>query len=238
MGKIYKQVKNLILAVLVIPAAALGQTNNFEFIQHDTGYTGSEDIVFMYGDIFNISSSAQTLTVNKVEHSAPIGWNASICVDDQCFAPFQNAVTFTLGAGDTTEFSLDAFPYGTTGSGSWTITVVDSSTMEADSAQITIDVHPVAIDDNFSAPQAFKLSNIYPNPTNAWINFDLELDNSGDYRIVLYSMDGRELMTRSYSLRSGTNLIQWGMGSLPSGNYIISATGAGLPVSRQVSVIK
>ncbi|MCF6239553.1 MAG: T9SS type A sorting domain-containing protein, partial [Candidatus Marinimicrobia bacterium] len=127
---------------------------------------------------------------------------------------------------------------GELGMGSWTMYAVDSLTMEIDSVQITLEVVAVGIDRVVNLPKAFELGNIYPNPTNAWINFDLDVEKSGQYSIVLYALDGREITSRSYDLRSGKNLLQWGMGALASGNYIISATNEGRTVSRQVSVIK
>jgi len=122
--------------------------------------------------------------------------------------------------------------------GSWTYYAVDSSTMEVDSAHFSLEVTTVSIDKIFERPTSFELSNLYPNPTNATINFYLNLTLTGNYSVTLYTLDGREVMTRSYELTSGRNQLQWGLQGLPSGNYIIRAKGAGESISRQVSVIK
>ncbi len=226
------------MLIILVPALVLGQTNNFEFIQYDTEYTGSDDAIYLYGDIYNISSSNQDLTVTKVTHEMPATWTAAFCVKDVCYPPFLEMITFSLDAGDTTEFSLDIFPNGELGVGSWTIFLVDSTTMEVDSTELTVELVLVSIDGGYTQPRSFDLSNIYPNPTNAWINFDMELTLAGSYTMTLYSLDGRELATRTYDLRSGKNRMQWGMGNLPSGQYILEARGNGQHISRQVSVVK
>ena len=66
----------------------------------------------------------------------------------------------------------------------------------------------------------------------------MELRVAGQYTMTLYSLDGRELATRVYDLKSGSNSLQWGMGNLPSGQYILNASGNGQYTSRQVSVVK
>ncbi len=237
MAKIYKQAKIVIISAVLAPAL-FAQINNFEFVQYDTTYTGSDDVVYMYGDIVSLTNHNQLITVNKVEHQAPDGWNASICVNGGCYPSVYDAVSFDVSPLDTVEFSLDAFPYGVVGAGSWTIFVVDSSTMEIDSVQINMEVVTVSTDNPYEKPATFELSHIYPNPSNAWVNFDLILENSGDFSVVLYALDGREILSRDYSFQAGKNQLRWGLEDLPSGNYIVSATGSGQTVSRQLSVLK
>jgi hypothetical protein len=216
----------------------MAQTNNFEFIQYDTAYVGSEDFVIQHGDVFNLSDTDLFLTVTRVEHQKPATWSSSFCFNGHCLPPFFNVDTSVVFAGDTAVFSLDTFPNEEVGVGSWTIFVADSATMEVDSVHITLEYVTVSIADDPIAPRTFNLSNIYPNPTNAWINFDFSVERSGAYSIVLYTLDGRAVATRDYALRAGNNHLQWGLGALPSGSYIISATSQGQKVSRQLVVIK
>lgn len=237
MGKPHKQFKILVL-VLTLAPGIFGQINNFEFVQYDTTYVGNEDFVVLHGDIFSLSNVEQSITVTRIEHQRPATWVTSFCVGPACLPWFVDAHTFALAAGDTALFTLDTYPYGETGTGSWTIFTVDSSTMEVDSVHITMEVVTVSIDGSFASPQSFELSHVYPNPTNAAVNFDLNLNNTGDYSILLHSLDGRVVMSRNYKLRSGKNHLQWTLQGLPSGSYIISATGSGETISRQVSIIK
>ncbi|MBT7785646.1 MAG: T9SS type A sorting domain-containing protein [Candidatus Marinimicrobia bacterium] len=237
MGKTHKLFKIFILALFVVPAV-FGQINNFEFVQHDSAYVGNEDFVVLHGEIISLSTSSQTISVTRVTHQKPATWNTSFCVGPACLPPFLDEYTFDLAASDTADFTLDTFPYSEEGIGIWTMFAVDSSTMEVDSVNIRLEFVAVSIDGSFGGPNSFELSPIYPNPTNASVNFDLNLKSTGNYSIILYALDGREILTRNYQLNSGKNHLQWNMKGLPSGNYIISATGAGETVSRQVVVIK
>ena len=113
--------------------------NAFNFIQYDSTYSGNEEIVVLYGDIFSLSDSAQSISVTRVEHQKPTGWISSFCVGPACLPPFLDRFTFTLEAGDTALFSLDTHPNGEVGTGSWTIFAVDSTTMEVDSVNISME---------------------------------------------------------------------------------------------------
>ncbi len=235
--KILKLFKILIMVLGIVPAV-FGQINNFEFVQHDTAYIGSEDFVILHGEIISLVTSSQSITVTRVTHEIDSLWINSFCVGPACLPPFLDNFTFDLAALDTAEFTLDTYPNGERGIGRWTMFAVDSSTMEIDSVNFSLDFFVVSIDGSFERPHSFELSHIYPNPTNASVNFNLNLKKSGDYSIILYSLEGREIMTRTYQLNSGKNHLQWNMQGLSSGNYIISASGAGETISRQVSVIK
>ncbi len=237
MGKRHKLFKLLVLALIAVPAA-FGQINNFEFVQYDTAYSGSEDYVVLHGEVISRATSSQPITVIRVTHGKDSSWTTSFCVGPACLPPHLDTYTFDLAGSDTAEFTLDTYPNGVSGVGLWTIFAVDSTTMEVDSVNIRMEFVTVGINDDFTRPNAFEFSSMYPNPTNASVSFDLNLEKSGDYSINLYALDGREIMSRSYQLKSGRNHLQWGLQGLPSGNYIISASGAGQTLSRQVVVIK
>jgi len=233
-----KHSKSSIFLLLVLPVWLMAQTNNFEFVQYDTNYVGSEDFIVLHGNIFSLAAVDQELTVTRVTHSMPDGWSNSFCVGPACLPPFLDEYAFTLATGDTAFFSMDTFPFGVEGVGSWTMFAVDSSTMEVDSVHITLAFVVVSVDDEISTPSGFNLSYIYPNPSNAQINFYLNTEDPGVFTISLYGLDGRMITSRDHTLRAGKNHLQWNLGTLPSGNYIIRATGAGYSVSRQVSIIK
>ena len=230
--------KIIVLTLLTGLSFVMAQTNNFEFIQYDTAYVGSDDFIIQHGDVFNLSDTDLFLTVTRVEHQKPATWSSSFCFNGHCLPPFLNVDTSVVFAGDTAAFSLDSYPNGEAGVGAWTIFVADSVTMEVDSAHITLEYVTVSIDEDPLAPQNFELSNVYPNPTNAWISFDFSVTRPGTHSITLYALDGRMVAARDYSLRAGNNHLQWGLGALPSGSYIISASSAGQHISRQVVVIK
>lgn len=223
---------------LLIPLALFGQVNNFDFHQQDSLYVGTDDFVVQHGEIINLIDEAQELVVTRVTHQIPATWTCSFCVGSACLPPFLDQHTFTLEANDTSDFSLDTYPNGELGTGMWTIFAENSSTGEIDSVHITLTYGVVSVKDDRMSPGQFKLSPAYPNPTNAYINFDLDVIERGAYTLTLFSLDGREILTRSYDLRSGHNKIQWQLDELNSGSFLLVAEGFGQRHTQKVSVIK
>lgn len=231
--------KLLKLLLLVATATSLlGQTNNFDFTQQDTNYFGSDDFVVLHGEIISLSEAPQNITVTRVTHEIPATWSTSFCVGPACLPPFLDTYTFELAGLDTAQFTLDTFPYGEEGTGSWTIYAADSSTMEVDSVHIQMEFVTVGIDFITERPSDFELARIFPNPTNAAINLHLGVVHSGDYSVTLYDITGKAVTSRQYYLRSGANQLQWSLQGVPSGNYFVSIAGAQQTITRQVSIIK
>ena len=235
--KQHQLIKTLLWSTL-LPVVLICQTNNFSFVQHDTAYVGSEDLIVQYGDIISLSSENQDLIVRRVTHQMDSTWTNSFCVGSACLPPFLSEYSFTLEAGDTSEFSLDTFPNGTPGFGSWTIFAENATTAEIDSVHISLEYMTVGVDRAHQAPGSFKLASIYPNPTNASINIELLADVTGRYTLTLLSLDGRQLLERNYTLQKGANLLQWNLDGLSSGNYLVVAQGSGQAFTQKVSVIK
>ncbi len=237
MRKNHRLFKIVVLA-FSIASMALGQSNNFEFMQHDSAYVGNDELIILDAEIYSNISSSQSITVTRVTHEMPATWTSSFCVGPACLPPFLDSYTFDLQGYEAVNFTNDTYPNGELGFGNWTFYAVDSSTMEVDSIALTLEYVTVGLDRSFERPGSFELSPLFPNPTNASINFDLFLERAGEYSIILYALNGQEMMTRSYGLQSGKNHIRWNMQGLPSGNYILSATGMGETISRKLSVIK
>lgn len=226
----------LITLLITLPTLLLGQS--FQFMQHDTQYTGSAEAIYLYGDIINLTDGDLNLSCAKSTNQVPDAWTASMCVLDICYPPFLEQVTFTLPAGDTTEFSLDVFPNGEQGTGDWTIYVSDTNSGQLDSTRIIVESVAVSIDADQLTPTQFSLSEAYPNPTNASVNFQLNSVEQGQYILTLFSLDGRQVAQRSYHLSQGTNHIQWHLGDTNSGQYLLEVQGLGQREMRKVSVIK
>ncbi|NQV29525.1 MAG: T9SS type A sorting domain-containing protein [Candidatus Marinimicrobia bacterium] len=237
MGKMNKPAK-IIATMMVAVSALFGQINNFEFVLDETDYVGSQDTVVMYGHVTSLSVENHSISMTKTSLTDPAPWPYAFCVGPACLPSFVYVHTFSLEAGSTADFSLDVYPNGVSGSNTFIMFAVDSLTMEVDSVIINLEILTVAIDDEISAPADFSLSPLYPNPTNAWINFDLSVETTGRFNFTLYSLDGREVASREYQLNSGSNHIAWGLSNFASGNYIMTATGASSRISRQVSIVK
>lgn len=230
---------NLILIILV-PLLGLAQTNEFEYVQHDT--INSKDSVYMalHGEITSLSASELSITVVPEEITKPDEWDIYYCILPFVCLPleFAPSYTFMLTPSGSAQFSLDVQTYGVAGNGEWKIFVVDSSSMEIDSAFITIEYLTLDVDESVSVPDHFRISSIYPNPVNAQVNIKLSIEETGIYSMKLVSLTGRTVMEREYSLSPGSNHFSWNISSLTSGNYILSVEHANQIHTRKVIIIK
>jgi hypothetical protein len=64
-----------------------------------------EQLTFL-ANIRNLAPVSQSFTLSKDEGSLPSGWLSMICLDDYCYSPSQNTVTFDLAPGGSTELKL------------------------------------------------------------------------------------------------------------------------------------
>lgn len=228
-----------IIFLLLIPILLAAQSNEFEYIQYDTLSEENQAFVVLHGDIFSLSTSAQNITVTPIERSKPEGWQAYYCLRNVCLPlEFVPSYTFELAGGDTSIFSLDVQTADIPGDGEWTIMVVDSSTMEIDSARVRVSFMTSSIDPGFNIPENFKISSVYPNPVNAQVNIALSIEEAGIYTVELISLTGRTVMEREYSLSPGANLFSWNMEGLNSGNYVLSVEHENQIHTRKVIIIK
>jgi len=227
----------LFLGSLLI-SSLYAQPANFDFLPLDTTYSGSDELVLLHGEIISRSAEAQNITMNRVTHAIPAGWVSSFCVGPACLPPFLDTYTFELAAEDTAEFSLDTYPNGIEGVGSWTMFAVDSSTLEVDSVNFIMEFVAVGILDEPEHPAAFDLSSTFPNPTNASVSFDLHIRTAGNYRVTLYDLAGHPILSRNYDLSTGVNRMSWELQGLASGNYLLRAGNEATMMTRKVSVIK
>jgi len=225
------------IPILSLPIMIMGQNNLFEYVQYDTEVTTSDTFVVLHGNIFSLHDQDQALTVTRVTHEIAEEWSCSICVGIACLPPFLDVYNLSLAAGDTSLFTLDIITNHTPGNGSWTMYVVDSTTMEVDSAQIALEVVAVDIDE-ISSPESFRISSVYPNPTNASFKFDLFAEQPGQYDVALFDLTGRIVLQRSYQVQSGRNHLAMQVYGIASGNYILQTSHEGKNSSKKVSLIK
>lgn len=220
----------------ILPILLFGQVNNFEYHQFDLNTVGSADSWLLIGEIVNVSEDSLTLTANRVTHAQPASWTCSMCLDF-CLPPFFDDYTYGIQTGDTSHFDLTIFTGTELGFGAWTIYMVDSTTMETDSAHITLEVVAVGIDE-ITTPDAFAISKVYPNPTNAWFQFDLLAVENGVQHVTLFDVNGRPVLERDYRVRAGHNTLAMQVHGIPTGTYILQSSYRGSTSIQKVNLIK
>lgn len=227
---------------LILPLLVLGQINNFNYVQYDSVATlAVNDTTFaaLHGEIISLSSTRDSLTITPVEISKPDEWAAYYCPGKVCLPlAFLPAYSFGIAAGDTLDFSFDVECFGVAGDGEWMIMVVDSSTMEIDSAHVQVGFVTTGVDRKRYVPEHFQISNVYPNPVNAQVNFELKIERSGNYLLTLHSITGQAILEKEYMLTSGRNIFSWNVQDLHSGNYLLTVTNGGEIHTRKVVIVK
>ena len=115
-----------------------------------------------------------------------------------------------------------------------------SSTACFDDVEIYDDISPTEIETAADLPQDYLLSAPYPNPFNPQTNFTLEVAEHQSVRIAVYDALGREVATLfNGTLTAGTEhaFVIDGAG-LPSGVYMVRATGEQFTAVRRVTLMK
>jgi phosphatidylserine/phosphatidylglycerophosphate/cardiolipin synthase-like enzyme len=85
----------------------------------------------------------------------------------------------------------------------------------------------------------FSLSQNYPNPFNASTNIKFTIANSGDVKIIVYDMIGRQVKTlANEKLKPGTYEISFDGSSLPNGIYLYRFSVADFTQTRRMILDK
>jgi len=88
-------------------------------------------------------------------------------------------------------------------------------------------------------PDKFLLTDPYPNPFNAAINFDVYLPHDTESRIVVYDINGRWVDTIIEGYRSsGYWELIWQPINLPSGVYFIRMENNWVEITKKVVYLK
>ncbi len=77
-----------------------------------------------------------------------------------------------------------------------------------------------------------------PNPTDAYTEFVIEAENSGDYYLSVHDFLGRELYTKKINIFAGKNTIPFDAGSLASGIYIYTLQKDNQKISGKLLVAR
>ena len=99
---------------------------------------------------------------------------------------------------------------------------------------------PTATEAATELPDGFRLSETYPNPFNPSARFTLELEQSQHVRLAAYDLLGRRVALRHDAhLAPGTvHTFTFEAGTLPSGLYLIEATGETFTATRRAVLMK
>jgi len=112
---------------------------------------------------------------------------------------------------------------------------------ETFSIEITASVTPTDNENEFSpeVPSGFALQQNYPNPFNPVTTIQFALPQTGQVRLAVYDVLGREVAVLvDGAMQAGTHGIQFDASSLTSGTYIYRLSTEKGSFTKQLSLLK
>jgi hypothetical protein len=85
----------------------------------------------------------------------------------------------------------------------------------------------------------FGISNIYPNPFNPLVNFDIQLLETENININIYDLRGNKIDNiYNGTLEFGNHTFSWDANNFSTGIYIISCNSNNLVSNQKVLLMK
>ncbi len=90
-----------------------------------------------------------------------------------------------------------------------------------------------------AVPEAFGLAAAYPNPFRASTTFALDVPEAAHVSVAVYDALGRRVaMLLDEEVEAGTHRVAFDASALPSGVYLVRATGAGATALQRVTLVR
>ena len=112
----------------------------------------------------------------------------------------------------------------TTGSGNWgdIFSVID---------QLVVNELSININDNFS------LFNVFPNPFNPYVTFEINHNYQNNFNISVYNLLGKIVYSANYS-NMNQKAIVWDASKYESGIYLVHFSNNDLSLTKKITLIK
>ena len=171
------------------------------------------------------STDASVVVINPLP-VVNLGLDTTIC---------ENQVPWTISAGNfsayrwsnnATTSSIDVSVTGTYG-----VTVTDANICTA-TDEVFVEVE-ICIGTN--SPGISGSINLFPNPTDGFVNLEMLAFVPGNYRMTVYNVQGQLALTEQVNVSTDRVLVQLDLSSFPSGAYMIKvASDNGVLVKRLI----
>ena len=171
-------------------------------------------------------------SVSLVWETASETNNAGFDVEQHLNGGFQK-IAFVAGQGTTSDSQTYAYRVENLSVGEYTFRLkqVDFDGTFAYSDPVTVSI---------DAPSGLVLSEAYPNPFNPRTNIELTVAQTQDVKVAAFNAQGQQVaLLYDGRLEANTShLIGFNASNLPSGFYLIRATGVHEVVTQMVSLVK
>ncbi|MEM1043011.1 MAG: T9SS type A sorting domain-containing protein, partial [Bacteroidota bacterium] len=90
-----------------------------------------------------------------------------------------------------------------------------------------------------AVPEAFGLAAAYPNPFRSQTTLALDVPEAGRVAVAVYDALGRRVaVLLNEEVEAATHRVAWDASGLPSGVYLVRATGAGQAAMQRVTLVR
>jgi hypothetical protein len=172
------------------------------------------------------SSDNVIVTVNALP-VVNLGADTTVCTSQ---------LPFTLNAGGnfSSYFWSTGDPTQSTqvsATGTYIVTVVDSNGCE-DQDDISVTVVFCSATHEQQLQGDLKM---YPNPTQGLVNLEMNQFESGNYRVSVLNVDGRQILTQPIVVSGSNTMVQLNLATAPKGMYLVKLQSEkGMMVRRLV----
>ncbi|MFM7078379.1 MAG: T9SS type A sorting domain-containing protein, partial [Bacteroidota bacterium] len=84
----------------------------------------------------------------------------------------------------------------------------------------------------------FEIRSLSPNPASSYTDFEFSVPRTGDYKIRMYNILGREVMSRSVRASAGLNKQRIDLSDKAAGVYVVSVQNGGSVLTQRLVVSK
>mgnify|MGYP002630643854 CR=1 FL=1 len=99
---------------------------------------------------------------------------------------------------------------------------------------------PVGVDVESEKPDRFQITRVYPNPFNASVQVEIEMEQTSRISATIYDLRGRQVasLIGDKTFASGKHLVNWDARGFASGLYILKLEGNQLSQIAKLNLIK
>ena len=179
------------------------------------GAVSTTEIV-AYSGVRNNSDNPGNFRWVRTANTQVVGWQTSICDINTCYLPNTDSADFTLNGRSNSNIDCHLYPNQVQGNGTVVVTVFEvSNRANAVTVVYRFSTHAAGL----SYLGQMNL-NAFPNPTQDWVNLDIDLPMSQLVSANLHDLSGKSV--RQFNLTSGRNLLD--LSTLPLGCYLLTVT--------------
>ena len=86
---------------------------------------------------------------------------------------------------------------------------------------VSITTEPVGVQEITPINAPFVIKQIFPNPAQDILNFEVESKESNEFEASIVTMDGKIVRTSTHAINQGLTKLELSLSNLSAGNYLL-----------------